>query len=310
MLKKLLTYFALLGLFASSLAFAEGRYWNVGLGGTTMKFLSMSVSPRMAGLSGAGVADPGRASEVTRNPLAMSIVNEAEFGINQMIFGEGGADNFISLYYGLPILEKFTAAFGLEFLGYDDIEGRDENGLKTADYSAYAWAGQAGFGSRNKAFNWAATARFAYQTIDDESAFAIVGDIGGSYKVMRYLAFGATLTNVGYASPYDDVDESAPMALQAGITGILPLFDRWEIHASADAYRRADYEDPEWRFGGEVTYLEFLMLRVGYAIRPQTEDGISCGIGMTFGMIVMDYGYSPRPAFEGGNHYLSLGLRF
>jgi hypothetical protein len=69
-------------------------------------------------------------------------------------------------------------------------------------------------------------------------------------------------------------------------------------------------EDPEWRFGGEINYMETLMLRIGYAARPDTEDGVSAGIGFNFGMIGFDYAYSPKKAFDGGYHYLTLGLKF
>jgi hypothetical protein len=27
-------------------------------------------------------------------------------------------------------------------------------------------------------------------------------------------------------------------------------------------------------------------------------------------MVVFDYAYSPRPAFEGGNHYIAVGVKF
>ena len=107
MFKKFLALAFVVGSLASSLAFA-GEYWHLDPGGVTMKFLSMQVSPRAAALSGAGVADPGRVSEVSRNPLAMSVAENAEFGLSQVIFGKGGADNFVSAYYGLPIADKFT----------------------------------------------------------------------------------------------------------------------------------------------------------------------------------------------------------
>jgi len=297
---------------------ASGRFWNTGLGGVTMQFLSMQSSPRSAALSGAGVADPGRLSEVTRNPLALTRMGESEFGLNQIIFGDAGADNFVSLYYGLPLFETLGLSFGLEFLGYDDIEGRDEEGMLTSDYGAYSWAMQAGIGNRGQVFGWSVSARFAYQTIDDESSAAILGDAGVLYRVMRYLSFAATITNFGYVteSEYSGESESAPMALQAGVTGTVPvsalfgLESLWEVGLSADLYRRADMDDPEWRFGMEVAYQEFLMLRAGYAVRPHTEDGFSAGLGFTFGMVVFDYGYSPRPALGDGNHYLGLALRF
>ncbi len=314
----MLKRFAAIAFAACSLVFA-GEHWGVDAGAVSMKYLSMQVSARSAGLSGAGVADAASASEISRNPLAMGAVQESEAGVNHVIFPEYTADDFTTAYLALPFsLFDFplTFAAGFEFLGYDGIEGRDEEGFKTSDYGAYAWTLQAGLGNRNKVFNWAATARFSQQTIDDETALAFLGDIGGAYHVNEYFAFAAALTNFGYMGDYDGESETAPMALQAGVTGIVPvarLFgfqSRWDFHVSADAYRRADMEDPEWRFGGELDYNETLALRIGYAARPDTEDGVSAGIGVIFGMVSFDYAYSPKKAFDGGYHYLTLGMRF
>lgn len=304
MLKKILT----LALAVSSLAFA-GEYWHMESGGATMKFLSMPVAPRTAALSGAGVADPGRVSEVSRNPLAMSVANSAEMGLNQVVFDGAGADNFVSVYYGLPFWNHFTTSFAVDYLGYDDLKGYDDDGKETAEFGAYAWAVQAGLGSRDKVFNWAFSGKIASQTIDDETGYLFAADIGGSYRVNRYLAFAATLTNAGYATEYMSERNYAPMALQAGVTGVLPFGENWELHLSADAYRRADTE-AQWLFGGELSFYEILYLRGGYAIRPDTENGVSAGLGVTFGMIVFDYGYSPRPALEAGNHHFAVGMKF
>ncbi len=305
-------------LFSVAALAASGRYWNTGLGGTTMKFLSMQASPRSAALSGAGVASPVRLSELTRNPLAATTVSQAEIGFSQIVFGDAGADNFVSIYYGLPLNDLFVLSMGLEFLGYGDIEGRDEEGFVTSDYSAYAWAAQAGIGNHGRPFAWSLQTRFVYQAIDDESTLGILADAGASYRVNRFVAFGATVTNFGYVteSEYSGEHEAAPMALQAGITGSIPvgsllhLESMWDVHLSADIYRRADMEDFEWRFGGEISYQEFVSLRAGYALRPETEDGLSAGIGIAFGSCVFDYGYSPRPALASGNHYLGVGYRF
>ena len=304
MFKKLISFALTVG----SLAFA-GEYWHLDPGGVTMKFLAMQVSPRAAALSGAGVADPGRVSEISRNPLAMSVANDAEFGLSQVIFGNGGADNFVSAYYGLPLGKKYTLGLAVDFLGYDNIEGRDENGLKTSEYGSYAWSLLAGFGSRSKVFNWAASARFATQTIDDETGYLFSVDGGGSFRVNQYLSFGANFTNLGFASKYESEKEAAPLALQAGVTGFIPILDRWMVHLSVDAYRRADTK-AQVLIGGEVVYFDMLSFRMGYAVRPDTEDAISGGLGVTFGMIVFDYAYSPRPAFEGGNHYIAVGVKF
>ena len=132
MIKRLLAF----ALAAGSLAFA-GEYWNVDPGGTTMKFLSMHVSPRTAAMSGAGVADVARASEVSRNPLAMSTAEIPEFGINQIIMDGAALDKFTSAYFAFPVAKSFAAAATVDFLGYDEIEGRDEEGMKAPTPGAF-----------------------------------------------------------------------------------------------------------------------------------------------------------------------------
>lgn len=298
-------------LLSAAAAFA-GEHWNVDLGGVSMKFLSMPVSARSAAMAGAGIADPARASEVKGNPLAMSTIGHAELGITQLVFGESRADNFVSAYYGIPFTiknYKVAASAAIDFVGYDNIEGRDEYGNLTTEYGAFAWTIQAGLGSQGEVFNWAANVRFAQQTIDDESAIAFLGDVAGSFKVNKYFAFAAALTNFGYMGDYDGVDEAEPMALQAGVSGFFPIAEKWNAHVSIDAYRRAD-TDAQWLFGGEINYLNSLAFRLGYAIRPDTRNALSCGFGVAFGMIVFDYGYSPKPALQAGDHYISIGLKF
>lgn len=294
---------------SAPLVFAGGDFWHTD--GVTMSFLAMHASARTAALSGAGVADPVRASEVSRNPIATAAAKTPEFGVNQIIFADNTADNYTSAYFVSPINKHLAWSAALDFLGYDGIEGRDENGFKTSDYGAYSWSLQGGFAFRNEHFLSSVTARFATQTIDDETGLAFLGDIGGAFRVNKYFSFGATLTNAGYVTEFADERESAPMALQAGVTGFLPIIDRWGVKFSVDGYRRAN-TDAHLLIGSEISYAEFLMFRVGYAVRTDydTENALSCGLGFVFGMIVFDYGYAPRPALEGGNHHISLGLRF
>ena len=84
-------------------AFAGGDYWGVDEGGTTMKFLSMPVSPRSAALAGAGIASPESFSEVSRNPLATTASNEATLGVNHVIFSDVIDAQLTSIYFGQPV---------------------------------------------------------------------------------------------------------------------------------------------------------------------------------------------------------------
>lgn len=292
---------------ACSLSFAGGKYWNVDEGGTTMKFLSMPTSPRSAALAGAGVATPQEFSEVSRNPLATTSSNSAQAGIGHIVFSSNVDAKLTSVYFGLPFEYANTSA-AVEYLGYGDIEGRDEEGFKLEDYGAMAWAVQLGIGSKPSIFNWAISARFASQTIDNSTAIAFLADGGASFKLNRYITFGATVTNFGWVSEYESEEESAPMALQAGITGSHPILEIFDIAVHADAYRRADY-NPEWRFGGELLYKKSLAFRAGYAYRDKTDSGISAGLGIVFGRFQFDYAYASSPVLD-GNHLFHLGIGF
>lgn len=301
------TRFAVFTLLCSSLALAGGKYWNVDEGGTTMKFLSLSTSPRSAALAGAGVASPQSFAEVSRNPLATTSSDAAEAGISHILFSDRIDAKLTTVYFGLPF-KYFNTSAAVEYLGYGDIEGRDEEGFKTDDYGAMAWALQLGIGSRPSIFNWALSARFASQTIDNSTAFAVLADGGASFRLNRFFTFGATVTNFGWVSEYESEKESAPMALQAGISGAFPLFEIFDLAVHADAYRRAD-ADPEWKFGTELLYKKTLAFRAGYSYRGDTESGISAGIGIAFGRLRFDYAYASNPVLD-GNHLFRLGIGF
>ncbi|HQB65792.1 MAG TPA: hypothetical protein PK616_07870, partial [Fibrobacteraceae bacterium] len=88
----------------------------------------------------------------------------------------------------------------------------------------------------------------------------------------------------------------------------LPIASLFDFFAYADLHRRADAE-PEWLFGGEINYKKILVLRGGYSLRPDTESGVSGGLGICFDLFSIDYAYQSRPALE-GNHLLSLTVFF
>ncbi len=291
----------------SASLFAGGDFWKVDPGGTTMKFLSMTVSPRTAALAGAGIASPENASEVSRNPVATAASDEAHLGINQIVFSDVTAANFTSVYFGNSF-RYLNVSAGLEFLSYDDLEGRDDNGFLTEDYGAGAWALQLGIGSRPSAFRWGLSARFASQTIENESAYAFLADAGGAFRLNRYFSFGAAVRNFGWVSEYESEKEHAPLSLQAGVTGTYPLTSAFSLAFHADAYRRTDYQ-AEWLLGSEIAYRKILVLRGGYAFRGDTDGGISGGLGIRAGALQLDYAYSARPAV-GGNHHIGLGVYF
>lgn len=298
---------ALAILFFAASIFA-GDYWNAETGSATMKFLFLRVSPRSAALSGAGVASPQGPSELSRNPLAALAATEPEIGWNQIVFSDKVDADFFSVYYAWPY-KSFVFSGGIEYLGYGDLEGRDEEGFEVGDYGASAFAAQLGFAWAPGLVHWAVNARFASQTIDDATAVAFLGDAAAGVRLNRYFAFAATFTNFGYVTSYESGHEVPPTALQAGVSWTLPsILSIFDLTLSSDLYRRSD-SDIQGLFGAELAYKKILVLRAGYAIREDTEDGVSAGLGLRFGRINAEYAYATNPTLD-GNHHISIGLRF
>lgn len=287
-------------------AFA-GDYWHAETGASAMQFLYLNVSPRTAALSGAGVATPAGPSELSRNPLASLAATEAEIGWNQIVFSDRIGAQFLSLYYAMPY-ENFVFSGALEFLGYDDLEGRDDEGFETGEFAASAWAAQLGVGFRHAMFRWALSARFASQTIDDETAFGFLADGGVSVALNRNFSFATKVTNAGYVTEYEGNHRVPPTAVQSGITATYPLTEIFDLAMSLDMYRQAD-SDLMAMAGAELSFRKMLVFRAGYAYRPDTENGVSGGLGLRFGNINVEYAYATNPVLD-GDHHINVALRF
>ena len=297
----------LLFLFILSSSLIAGDYWNASPGASAMKFLYLKPAPRAAALSGAGIAKPKSAAELSANPLATLSAVNPEIGVNQIVFSDKIDAKLFSLYYALPY-ENISFSAALTFLGYDDLEGRNEDGFQTGNFGASAYALQLGAGYKHKMFSYAISAKFASETIDDATAVAFLADGGASVSVNPYLSFGATITNVGYVSPFESGHEVPPTALETGITGTIPILSNFELSLNADLYRRADSET-QGLFGAEISYLDILMLRAGYSLRDDTDDGVSAGIGIHFNQIKVEYAYTTNNTLD-ANHHIHLSLEF
>ena len=293
-------------LLAAVAAFA-GDYWNAETGASSMQFLYLKPAPRAAALSNAGIATPAGPSEVVGNPLAPLAATEPEIGWNQIVFSDKVGAKLLSLYYAMPY-EHFVFSGGLEFLGYDDLEGRDEEGFETGEFSASAWAAQLGVGFRHAMFKWALSARFASQTIDDETAYGFLADGGVSVALDRHITFATVVTNAGYVTEYEGNHRVPPTAVQSGVTGTFALNQIFDLAMSADLYRQAD-SDLMAMAGAEFMYRKMLVFRAGYAYRPDTDDGVSGGIAVRIDRVNVEYAYATDPTLD-GNHHINIALRF
>lgn len=280
--------------------------WGVPDGGTTLKVLSVPVSARSAALAGSGLASPQSGAEMFGNPLAPAAVNEAALGFGQVYFAErvGGT---LSLLNFVQPWNSLRFAGGLEYLRNEDIAGRDEDGLETGEYGAGTYAVQLGVAAVPGAFSYGVTGRFASQSIDGFHSRAVLCDAGAGFRLNRYFRIATAMTNLGWVEPFDGRAETAPLAVQAGMTGSYEFAGSYALSWHGDLYRRAD-TDTQFLTGAELAYFDILFLRLGFPFRAG-EDGPSGGLGIKAGLLGVDYAYSSRPALK-GNHHFGIRLNF
>ena len=283
-----------------------GWQWGLPEGGTTLKFLSLPLSPRTAALGGAGLASPVDGSGQFVSPLASSAVQEPTLGFTQVQLAERIGGSLSAVDYVLPLGTSLHLHGGMEYLGYDDLQGRDENGLATGSYGAGAYALQLGSSGVSGPLYYGITGRFAHQSIDGYGAMALLGDAGLGFRVNPYFSFAAAVTNWGWVEPYDGYAESAPLAVQAGTSVKVPLRP-FAISLHGDLYRRADSK-AQVLTGLELEYQHLLSLRLGYPFRDG-ENGLSAGLGLKAGPLGFSYAYASRPALK-GNHHFGVSLAF
>lgn len=240
------------------------------------------------------------------NPLAPAAVNEAALGFGQVYFAErvGGT---LSLLNGVQPWGTLRFAGGLEYLRNEDIAGRDEDGLETGEYGAGTYAVQLGVAAAPGAFSYGVAGRFASQSIDGFHSRAVLCDAGAGFRLNRYFRFATVMTNLGWVEPFDGRAETAPLAVQAGMTGSYVFAGDYALSLHGDFYRRAD-TDTQFLTGAELAYFDILFLRLGFPLR-EGEDGVSGGLGIKAGLLGVDYAYSSRPALK-GNHHFSVRLNF
>jgi len=292
--------FLLLPIFALA-----GEYWHVEPGAGSMKMLSMPTSPRSAALSGAGIASPRSESEAMRNPLAPVSGNSLSLSFSKTEFSEYvGASKVSMLAHSL--LGKWHLTAGMESLNFDEIEGYTDDGLTSdgSSFGAGTIAAQLGIARTFNSLSAGLTVRYANQNVEDYNKSGILFDGGVKYDLLKYFSFGAIFNNFGWIEK-----ETAPLSVQAGITGSYPLFLGFTGALSADLYRRNDFQEAELRSGLEIMYKEIFSVRFGYPISSEENNALSAGFAIKLGFADIEYAYQNRAALK-ANHIFGVSLYF
>jgi hypothetical protein len=216
-------------------------------------------------------------------------------------------------------------AFGVTYFSAGALEGRDDLGAATGDFTARDLAFTAGRGFDYGELSAGAAVKYVGQKIGGVSAHAAAADLGVLYRRDgSRVKFGAALTNFGTRIKFRSDAFPLPLTFKAGASAELrsaPLL----LAAQADF---PNDSGPSLRLGAEYRAAENFRLRAGYKT-SSSEDrdailgtelgggtsgvaslfGFFAGVGLYLGDFTLDYALAPYGEL-GSAHRVSLAMQF
>ncbi|WP_460671969.1 type IX secretion system protein PorQ [Larkinella ripae] len=128
---------------------------------------------------------------------------------------------FYTLQYGLPTKGKGHWAAGLQYLSYGSFEQTDLLGNTVGTFTANDYALSLTHARTEGNFTLGATLKAVGSSIETYSAFAVLFDVGGTWKhPEKELIFGLVAKNAGFRlkTTFPGQTPDLPFDLQAGVT--------------------------------------------------------------------------------------------
>ncbi len=236
------------------------------------------------------------------NPAALARVEGWEVAGQHLNYLESINYEFAGLT--IPVHKGTTLATGVQYLGSSDIQGTDNSGNLTGNfsshYAAYSFAlGQA----LNDLFSLGITGKWISAELSDTHASAYAADIGALYQASDRLALAATVTNIGSPLTFIDQSDSLPMAADVGIS--YSPAHHWNLSLDG-VYQKTGmasaHAGVEWR------PITVIALRAGY--RTDTLRDLSALAGVSTGLAIhvlgQELSYAWIPMGELGEYAVSV----
>ena len=271
-------------------------------GRSSYEFLNVPTNARLAGLGGVNVSLANRdVNFFFNNPSLVtdSLAGYASAGYTFYVADIGQA----SFAYAHKFNRIGTVSFGVQHVGYGEIQGYDPSGAEIGSYKSGETALVISKSHTVSVFTLGVNLKAVFSSIAGFRSNALLLDIGGTFvHPEKDLTVGLVMRNVGYVlSEYSGTsDTKIPFDVQAGITfkpEHMPL--RFSITAYNLAYPGKAFDDPNdteddsgtlgkvmqhINFGAEVLLHKNVNILLGYNVLKQKElKTDNQGGGITFG---------------------------
>lgn len=313
-MNRVIIFFAVMLLVISGISGAGGP------GTTGAQFLKIDPAARPLGMGGAYSAVIDDSNAVFYNPAGIARQQEKEIsGTYLKYFQE---INYGSIAGVMPVKGN-VFGMGINYLGVSDIPKRGLDDVSDPEgdddpadtFGAMDTAISVAFARKNafpkvlEDLDLGANLRFIYQTIDEESAFSMMLDLGSYYPISTKLAFALNIQNIGMNVKYKDDSDPLPLNIKAGaaykpLKGLTIACDINEYIIDELFYAS---------IGAEYWIKGIVGLRAGYKYGYDTDSlgenvGLAGGVGFRYIGLGLDYTFAPFGEL-GDTHRVSFSAK-
>lgn len=280
-------------------------------GSTGANFLKIGMGARAIGMGEVFCGVANDVSSLYWNPAGLSELTQQEANFIHTEWFEGVRYEYLS--YGYPSWRYGNFGGSISYLSIDDIQGYDEQGVKSgkkraSDFSlgmGYSW-------QLREELSIGGGLKIIQERLADEEASGMGLDVGVLYVpgIDLYggkIRLGGTLQNVGMGLKFIEEAAALPTLLRLGAAYSHLVMGK-ELISGLDIEVPRDNE-MNMRIGIEYKVMELLSLRLGYRGGQDIGSGIRFGFGVDTGNVGIDYAYGGYGDL-GDTHRVSVGVKF
>ncbi|UCH79293.1 MAG: PorV/PorQ family protein [Candidatus Coatesbacteria bacterium] len=299
---------------AVAMVVAAGVAGAAEAGSSAAAFLKIGVGARAVGMGEAQAALAEGPDALYWNPAGLAVYDRGAVAFTHNEWLEDVRYEYLGLSY--PLLNLGTFAFSAGRVDLGTIEGRNEQGELTGEFSASDLLLSFGYARRLLPFlSVGVAAEYITEKIEVESASTFAGAFGVTADTpLPGLSAGASLAHLGGEMKFIQEGDPLPLAIRGGAAYLLPFGgENNSLTVAADAVKFDDRDTVHVNSGLEYWFMDTVAARAGYK-GNYDEDGLTGGLGFKYSPserlgLQADYAYADMGIF-GATHRLSLGILF
>ena len=274
-------------------------------GGYAGSYLSLNNSSRAFGMGGVAIASSEDATTIFANPGMIGMLYDGHF--NATLARMGYDRNYYDMAFSYPLNSWGSLGLAWAQLSIDNIEGRDQDGYVTQNFSDLQSALMLAYSKTiGDNFSLGLTGKYLYHSLAGYSAKGVSFDIGSAIYIGDRITLGAVFRNLNSSLKWNTsskLKETIPSRIGVGIS-YFDLFNVPNLLIAMDLHMQGG-DFLGYQTGAEYIIRDMILIRGGFSDR-----GISYGAGLQYAGFKFDIAIAPENFGNTSRTFFTLSWRF